>query len=366
MHFGPVGATSIDLCIRDFVKFSRYAASSTVIANWVADPFSDVRTALLPDKLKSSASRARKMAELARALKPSLIVVHQHLPTAVRLRRLVADCPVVLHVHNFQKAPGFWPRRLYKGLSYSRLDGIICVSEAVRERFTSDWRDLGVPAFTAHNGIDTADWHAEAADKEPVILFAGRLAPEKGVLEAATAVVDLLPEASGWSAEFILSEPGRHPAYAEAVKAALAKGGDRVHVRVDVRHDEVKAATRRAGIAMVPSVFEEPFGRTAIEAMASRCAVVYSARGGLPEVVADSGLALDEVSAPAIIAALRRLVADPVLRTRLGEEARRRAETLFDIRAAARHLDAVYDEILLRRRGGWEGQPRALARQGRS
>jgi len=76
-------------------------------------------------------------------------------------------------------------------------------------------------------------------------------------------------------------------------------------------------------------------------------------------VVADSGVALHEVSASAIAAALRRLIADPTLRARYGEEARQRCEALFDIRAAARRLDSIYEEILQERQRSRRGTQQA-------
>ena len=169
MSFGPAAATSIDLCIRDFVRFSRFERTTTVIASHVEEPFTDVNLELLDPTAQSTSDRARMIARLIQSIRPELVVVHQHLPTAVKLRRLVPDCPVLLHVHNFQKEPSGFFGSYFKERHYKLLAGMICVSEAVRTHFVEHWGRTKIPAFTAHNGIDTIQWNASASDKSNLI-----------------------------------------------------------------------------------------------------------------------------------------------------------------------------------------------------
>jgi len=61
-------------------------------------------------------------------------------------------------------------------------------------------------------------------------------------------------------------------------------------------------------ILLVPSIWEEPFGRVAIEAGINAIPVIASNRGGLPEAVGDGGLVINEVNdVSAWINAIRRL-----------------------------------------------------------
>jgi glycosyltransferase involved in cell wall biosynthesis len=346
MCFSPLGATSIDLCIRDFVRFSRYRDSTTVIANHVENPFTDIDAQFVPKSVRSTQGRVREIVRLVRQIDPALVVIHQHLPTAARLSRQLRNCPIIFHVHNFQKEPTTRLARLFKTYSYRRLDAVVCVSDAVREHFLHHWGHAKVPAFTAHNGIDTVEWSADERLKEPLILFAGRAAPEKGVLEAARAVVDVLNRAPQWRAEFYLSEIERHQDYAAEVSRVLQTSGGRASLVVNATHDLVRDANARASVALVPSIYSEPFGRTAIEAMSAGCALVFSRRGGLPEVVGDAGIAIDEVSPDAIKAALLRLVNDAALRAEQCRLARSRCTDLFDIRRAAARVDEIYDTVL--------------------
>lgn len=90
----------------------------------------------------------------------------------------------------------------------------------------------------------------------------------------------------------------------------------------------VLEAFRRSSIAVVPSVWAEPFGIVVIEAMSGGAAVVASNVGGIPEIVQHgiSGLLVPPGDAPALRQALSDLISDPGRRAEIGEAARRRSQ----------------------------------------
>jgi len=63
--------------------------------------------------------------------------------------------------------------------------------------------------------------------------------------------------------------------------------------------DDMREAYRRAKVVVVPSRYEEPFGRVAAEPMVSGIPVVVSNRGGLPEVVGDAGEVVSDIESTA-------------------------------------------------------------------
>lgn len=81
-------------------------------------------------------------------------------------------------------------------------------------------------------------------------------------------------------------------------------------------HDEVMALYARAAIAVVPSIWQDPLGRTAVEALAATgCALVTINRGGLSELAGGRGIVVDASSSDALreglVWALGRLRRDP-------------------------------------------------------
>jgi glycosyltransferase involved in cell wall biosynthesis len=106
---------------------------------------------------------------------------------------------------------------------------------------------------------------------------------------------------------------------------------------------------RAAAVVAVPSVYREPLGLVAIEAMAAGAIVVASATGGLPETVVDggTGFLVPPADVPALTEALLRaleLAKDPVaaapIRTAGLAVARR-----HDVRRSAAASVALYGTL---------------------
>ena len=99
-----------------------------------------------------------------------------------------------------------------------------------------------------------------------------------------------------------------------------------VLVLEDWPNGAVRAAWERCLVGVIPSVWAEPFGIVALEAMAAGRAVVASATGGLADIVRDgvTGLVVPPGDVTALADALGRLIKEPALRERLGDGARER------------------------------------------
>jgi glycosyltransferase involved in cell wall biosynthesis len=203
-----------------------------------------------------------------------------------------------------------------------------------------------------NNGLDFSDWSPQR-ERNPEILCVARCAPEKGMLEAAQAVAKVLPQHSRWRAGFVLADVERKPEYFERVRNTLSTVSDRIWLRTGVPFDEVKHAYERAAIALVPSKWEEPFGRTALEAHAGGAALISSGTGGLSEISGEAALMLCDVSAQEIASALDTLLIDEDRRIKLAHAGKIRARSHFDIRHQTAAMDAFLEDI--RREKSGEG-----------
>lgn len=114
-------------------------------------------------------------------------------------------------------------------------------------------------------------------------------------------------------------------------------------------HHAIAQHYREADIAVVPSVWPEPFGLVAAEAMACGLPVVVSDTGGLGgiPVHGESGFAFPPGDAEALAGYLAALLDDPDLRTGMGRAARHRAESTFAWdRVVAAHYSPLLAEIV--------------------
>jgi glycosyltransferase involved in cell wall biosynthesis len=185
--------------------------------------------------------------------------------------------------------------------------------------------------------------------KENLILFVGRVVQEKGpdVFVSACAVV--LPRLPGWRAEIIgadrSSEDSPGTDFVRSVQATARAAGVTMTGFRD--NPVVLEAMSKAAIVVVPSRWPEPFGITALEALASGAALIVSPRGGLPEVAGEVAVYVDPDDAGAIAAAIVRLAQDPATRGALGEAGRQRARR-FDVQAVTAQLAELRRRVLTR------------------
>ena len=114
-----------------------------------------------------------------------------------------------------------------------------------------------------------------------------------------------------------------------------------------IPHAAVMEAWRRCTIALAPSVWAEPFGIVALEAMVTGKPLVASNTGGLADTVVDgeTGLLVPPGDADALAAGIRRLLEDPQLRVRLGQAAAQRAAE-YRASNVAQSVERAYAGVL--------------------
>ena len=198
---------------------------------------------------------------------------------------------------------------------------VICASNALADSA----RELGAREVRViPSGVDVPEEVAEEAEP-PEVLFAGRLSPEKGILE-------LVEAANGMTLVVAGDGPLR-----DRVPGALGF----------VPHHALGPLYERAAVVAVPS-HREGFGVVCAEAMAYGRPVVAGAVGGLLDLVADgeTGLLVPPRDVPALREALERLIGDRELRRRMGEAARERVRTRFAWPAVTDATLAAYEEAL--------------------
>jgi glycosyltransferase involved in cell wall biosynthesis len=125
-----------------------------------------------------------------------------------------------------------------------------------------------------------------------------------------------------------------------------------VVVLKDWPNHAVMEAWRRSSLALVPSIWQEPFGMVVIEAMAAGRPVVASRIGGIPDIVVDgeTGLLVPPGDSLALRGAIERLLADPSLRERMGQAARHRA-VQFTASAVVPRFERLYATLARPRTG---------------
>ncbi|MGE5223997.1 MAG: glycosyltransferase family 4 protein [Omnitrophica WOR_2 bacterium] len=112
-------------------------------------------------------------------------------------------------------------------------------------------------------------------------------------------------------------------------------------------HELIMEAWRRCSIALAPSIWPEPFGIVAIEAMSCSRPVIASRIGGLIDIVEDgvSGFLIPPGDVAALQSAIRTLVDNPELRETMGMSAKMRVNR-FKARSIVPQIEHVYGELI--------------------
>ena len=346
-HFGPRLASSVELCVRDLIHHSRYARSTLVACPPVDEPFEGVEIATIPEaSLGGNFAKALGVARLLRRRGVGVALVENHLPAAA-LIAAASGARVILHSHAYESAPRGAGGAVSAQLKVAPIAGFAFVSEDALARFGANFPFAGAPMRAIPNGLDMGAWSA-AGPKEQSILCVGRALADKGHIEAMAAIVRALETRPGWSARFILSAVNREPETVRALRNAEDQSGGRVRIDSNLPHEEVKAAWERAAIGLALTKTPEPFGRTALEALAGGAALIASGLGGLAEVCGPCALTVDPTDANGLAAALGALMDAPDRRADLAHAGRERVEKLFDIRIVARRMDDFIDVCVSR------------------
>jgi glycosyltransferase involved in cell wall biosynthesis len=352
-HFGPRLAASVELCVRDLALHSRHGRSTLVVCPPVDQPFEGVEIATIPDVgISGNLGKAWSVARLLRRRGVDLAIVENHLPAAT-LIALTSGARVILHTHAYVKAPSSALDGAVRGQEMRRLSGFAFVSEYALGRFRADFPGLPALQRAVPNGLDMRAW-TTASPKSRSILCVGRALRHKGHLEAMAAITRALPSRPEWSARFMVSDPvaaDQEPETVRALRDAAKSFNGRIRVDSNVPYAEVKAAWEMAEVGMVLTTGPEPFGRTALEALASGAALITSARGGLAEICGACAVTVDPGDADGVATELGQLLDEPDRRADLGRAGRKRVEALFDIRTVARQMDDFIDACVAERPG---------------
>jgi len=255
---------------------------------------------------------------------------------------LAARCPLVVQLHGagFERSHG-------RALMSRLLNGAACVlipSESLRAWVRSVARNAHVVCVP-----DPIASNVQPPPSRPnLVLFLGRMEPAKGVfdlLEAIAAVRIAVPD----------------------VRLVCAGDGDRISVaryaeRLGIA-DAVKftgwvgpsgkrALFEAAAVFALPS-YDEALPVSLLEAMAAGVPVVASAVGGIPEVVVDgvSGCLVAPGDKASLERALRRLLTDSELATRIAAAARETARLRFAPERVLPQLEEIYATLGLQPAG---------------
>jgi len=186
-------------------------------------------------------------------------------------------------------------------------------------------------------------WVQSSLDlQSPFVLSVGDLQPRKnhvGLIHAFERLVRAYPQLTHH-----LVIVGKETWYAPVIRAAARKSSvaERIHFTGFVSDEELLRLYGACDLFAYPS-FYEGFGLPILEAMACGRAVVCSNTSAMPEVADSAALLFDPRSDEQLMLAMRDLLLNPELRTRMERLGTQRAATFSWESTAAKTLELYYE-----------------------
>lgn len=311
-------------------------------------------------------------------------LVHSHTwyaNMAGHIASLLHGIPHVLSAHSLEPLRPWKAEQLGGGYAvsswvektaYEAAAAIIAVSDGMRQDILRSYPDVDpAKVKVIHNGIDVATWQRDENDDvvrslgidpdRPSVVWVGRVTRQKGVPYLLKAAAALPPEVQLVLCAGAADTPALGAEVNALIEGLKAERDGVIVIERMLPRAELVQVLSHATVFACPSIYE-PLGIVNLEAMACGAAVVASATGGIPEVVAhgETGLLvpLEQVSdgtgtpldpekfVADFAAAMIEVVNDPARARIMGEKGRQRAQDHFSWESIVEQTLDVYRSVL--------------------
>jgi glycosyltransferase involved in cell wall biosynthesis len=270
----------------------------------------------------------------SRRFRPDVVYAHFLVPTGLSAALLTrAPLVVTAHGQDVANAAELAAVRLATRVVVRRAATVIAVSGWLRDRLEAAVPEARGKTEVVDCGVDLERFRPtpRADGAGPRFVCIGSLTERKNVVRLARAFERL--------GEGTLTFVGVGPLSPEL------EGRPGVELAGPVAHDRIPGYIAAADVVCQPSLVE-PFGQSALEALASARPVVGTTVGGHPEFVpAEAGVLVDPLDEDALVEALRTAAALPV-----PNDAARQAAELHDVRSQARRIEEILERAARGRR----------------
>ncbi len=313
-------ASAASLWVKEYYKNSKYNKNNFIFGhtkskNYLTKNYRNIQLYNLKSRIKSTTNEyATKLVKELKIQKFDIIEIHNRPQLLFKLKKKITS-RYIFYFHNdplSMKGSKSINERL---LLLNSVEKIVFVSEWVKNRF---FRNLDEKLQTKAEVIYPSVVKQKPVKKKKIIIFVGRLNYSKGYDLFKDAIIKILNKFPTWSALSVGNED-RRDIYIN----------HKNHKEVGfVNHKYALKLLNKSEIAVAPSRWEEPFGRTALEASSCGCVTITSDRGGLKETT-DHSIILKKIKSQELFFELSKIIINYKKRKQLQRLARKNIKHLI-------------------------------------
>ena len=301
-------ASAASLWVSEFYKNSRFKKKNIIFGNTKSNNFLtknyvNIDLKSIKSKFKSTTNEyCEKLIKKINNNNFDLIEIHNRPLILFKLIKKI-NSRFIFYFHNdplSMKGSKSISERLFILKNATK---VIFISEWVKSRFYENIdKKLSTNTEVIYHSVNKQP----KVKKEKLITYVGKLNHSKGYDIFSDAVIKILDEFSEWKALSIGDEERRSIYLNHKNHKELGF----------LSHKKTMAIFNKSEIAVVPSRWEEPFGRTALEASSRGCATIISNRGGLTETT-DHAVVLNKLNHVDLYKNLKELIKNKKFRKNL-------------------------------------------------
>ena len=314
-------ASAASLWVSEFYTKSRHKKNNFIYGhtkskNYLTKNYININLKNLKSKLKSTTNEyAEKLIKDLNSKNFNIIEIHNRPQLLLKLLNKVKS-RFIFYFHNdplSMKGSKFINERLK---ILNSVDRLIFVSEWVRNRF---FLDIDKKLQSKTDVIYPSVHKQKPSIKKKNIIFVGRLNHSKGYDLFKEAIIKILDEFPKWRAYSVGDEERRSIYISHSRHKELGF----------INHKDTLKLLNKSEIAVVPSRWDEPFGRTALESSSRGCATIISNRGGLTETT-DYALILKRLDTKNIYQEIKMLIKHPQKKQKIQKLGRKNIKHLIN------------------------------------
>jgi glycosyltransferase involved in cell wall biosynthesis len=253
-----------------------------------------------------------------------------------------------------------WLRRAWLGCTFRASDCVVAVSEFIRNRLPPSQKTVRIYDSVPLVPQPMRPASQNNSEDNPSVVFVGNYTPGKGQDHAVSAFAQIAHEFPSARLHFHGGDFGmeKNRGFRRELEARVEQLGLSQRVAFHGFTEQVEEAYGTAAVALNLSI-SESFSLTCLEASTFGLPIIAFRSGGPEEIIADgqTGFLCPTGDIEAVANALRRLLRDPDLRSRMGSAGVQRAEQVF---GSQQFLEAIRPLLLLADSHGSSLLPRGV------
>lgn len=271
----------------------------------------------------------RKIKTISKTISIDIVEIMDYFRQGIALA-IDGNFPLFLRLHGWMfNKQGYWAydekslslkekcQRWFMQICINKADGIAAVSKSFADYASTVWKIPETKLCIIHNAVDIKKFNpGNPQERTDAIIFSSRMLKNKGVIVFVDALIKVFKKFPGLKVYFAGSDQPWVEDKIMAKEYILKKlPAQNLEFLGVIPSEDIINYYRKCKISVLPSLYE-PFGLSALEAMACGCAIIATKTGGLVEFIDNgkNGLLVSINDASALAGAIEKFITDDALR----------------------------------------------------